>query len=367
MPRKDVCRWILYFMQHLHQTQAKTLADLVTAAVKVRLVSLAEIGRHLGHQTSIAAKHGIKRVDRFLANDRIEPTLAMTGVIRWLSRPSGRLIVSLDWVDLRSFPCLMLAAWHKGRAIPLLWQVLRWEDLARSQNDLEHGLLHLLRAALPEDVEVSVLADRGMGRAEMARVCQRLKFHYVIRIAPTAFIRHPRHTGRLAQMPVKPGQRTFLRQVVYRQHRPVIQHLAVYWPAKRSEPWYLMTDLETLPVKDLTRFYRRRMTIEEYFRDLKSRRTGWGLRLTLIRSPERLGRLLLLLAVAYLLLSALGLFIQRTVEPRVYASNNRAGEGSLFFLARWWIEHGRRPPSLGTILHELRAVLTEELVEENWG
>jgi len=27
MPRKDVCRWIPYFMQHLHQTQAKTLAE----------------------------------------------------------------------------------------------------------------------------------------------------------------------------------------------------------------------------------------------------------------------------------------------------------------------------------------------------
>jgi len=27
MPRKDVCRWTLYFMQRLHQTQAKTLTE----------------------------------------------------------------------------------------------------------------------------------------------------------------------------------------------------------------------------------------------------------------------------------------------------------------------------------------------------
>lgn len=364
--KNDVLRWILYFMQHLHQTQAKTLGNLVSATLEVPLISIAAIGRRLSGQTAIAAKHAIKRVDRFLSNDRIEPTEAMAGLVRWLAQPSRRLIVSLDWVDLRTFPCLMLAAWHKGRAIPLLWQVMRWEDLYKSQNDVEYGLLHLLRAYLPESVEVIVLADRGMGRAEMARVCQKLRFHYLIRIQPKVHITHARHTGRLETYPIQPGRSAFFRHARYRKLRPVVQNVAVYWHPKKKEPWYLMTDLEDLPVKTLTRFYRKRMTIEEYFRDLKSRRTGWGLRLHWIGRPERLGRLLLLLALAYLLLSALGLFAHRTYRPQAYASNNREHECSFFFLARWLIEHEHWPP-LGKVLKLLRHELTVELLEKNWG
>jgi len=96
---------------------------------------------------------------------------AMVGIARWLSLPAKRLIVSLDWVDIRSFPCLMLAAWQKGRALPLLWQVLRWEELAKSQNDLEYGLLHLLRAALPvagnDPARTPSRPDRGIGGGKL--------------------------------------------------------------------------------------------------------------------------------------------------------------------------------------------------------
>ena len=56
----------------------------------------------------------------------------------------------------------------------------------------------------------------------------------------------------------------------------------------------------------LTRIFARRMGIEEYFRDTKSKRNGFGLRLTLIRCPRRLERLLLVLALAYWLLVATG-------------------------------------------------------------
>jgi len=283
----------------------------------------------------------------------------MQGTLRWLSHSSKRLIVSIDWVDVRSFHVLMLAAWQKGRAIPLLWQVARWEDLHHSQNTLEYGLLGLLRTYLPEPVEILLLADRGFGRTEMAKVCQTLKIHYLIRIQCTVHVRHDRFTGRLEKFPVRSGRQAFFRQAVYRQKQSLVQNVVIYWHPKKPEPWFLMTDLATLPVKDLTRFYRKRMTIEEYFRDLKSRRTGWGMRLMLIRDPDRLARLLLLLALGYLLLTAVGLFVRRRVPPRAYASNNRPTECSGFFVGRWFLRHTGWPP-LQSVLIQLRKELSRE-------
>jgi hypothetical protein len=82
----------------------------------------------------------------------------------------------------------------------------------------------------------------------------------------------------------------------------VVQHVVVRWkpdlPAKRDEPWYLMTDLRRGAV-ELTNVYGKRMTVEELFRDGKSKQNGFALRHTKITKPERIDRLLLVLALAY--------------------------------------------------------------------
>ncbi len=49
------------------------------------------------------------------------------------------------------------------------------------------------------------------------------------------------------------------------------------------------------------------MSTEELFRDEKSLRYGWGLGQTQLSEPERLERLLLVLACAYMLLVLMGL------------------------------------------------------------
>jgi hypothetical protein len=366
MKHKEVLVWVSHCSGSLRGSQQKTIAAAVWAVLHVSYVSIAGIGRSLGVRTGVAAKHAIKRVDRLLSNHRFEPTEGMAGAIPWLSGPSKQLWVSLDWVKVRDFDVLVLAGWFRARAQPLLWHVTRWVDLRKSQNNLEYGLLQQLRAYVPPDVAVTVLADRGFGRAELARLCQGLSFHYVVRIQPSAHVTHERYAGRLRSLPLHPGQQILLRNARYRQAKPVTQSVAVYWHPGEDEPWYLMTDLPRLRPKTLARFYGRRMTIEEYFRDLKSRRQGWGLRMIQIRRPERLARLLLVLAIAYLILLALGRYARVHYPPREYASNNRPNECSYFLLAHWLLDLGKVPP-LRQALRELRHDLTAELKEQNWG
>jgi hypothetical protein len=145
MKAKEVTRLIICFCCYLRLNQAKTLSQLVIAATQLSRASLAQLGRNLSRQTNIATKHCIKRIDRFIGNHRVEPIEAMRGLVEWLARPRNKLLVSMDWVDIRNLKCLVLAAWLQGRAIPLLWVVYRYEDFYRSQNSIEYGLLKVFR------------------------------------------------------------------------------------------------------------------------------------------------------------------------------------------------------------------------------
>lgn len=361
MKPKEVRQWVTRMSRSISRPQAKTLGALAAAALVMVRATLAELGRKLACQTAVCAKHCIKRVDRFVGNDRLEPIEAMRSWVRWFCQHRGKLLVSIDWVDVRSFIAVVLAARLKGRAIPLLWMVTEYPLLFRSMNNLEEGLLRAFRTMIPPSTEVVVLADRGFGRCEMARLCQELRLHYIVRIRPNVQIVHEKFSGNLLDLPIRRGKTVLLRGALYRKSRPVQQNIAVCWPSEQSEPWFLMTDLDDLPVNSLCRIFGKRMTIEQLFRDAKSLRNGFALRLTLIHEPNRFSRLLLILAVAYLVLVAIGLHAQRHWPARRWASNNRTDECSLFSIGRAVLHLPL--PSLSLLLRCLRSFL----LSQNWG
>ncbi len=252
MNSMEVALWTSSICTGLRKSQAKTLGDLVSAALQLGRVSLSELGRLLAEARDGAAKHGIKRVWRFTANHRVHSSDAMQGPLQWLFHSRKRwknhpLVVSLDWTEVRGFHTLMAAAVIDGRGVPLLWASYEEGVLYKSQNNLEEGLLRLLKSLLPAWLTVIVVADRGFGRTELARICQQLGFHYVIRIKPDVYVESCVFRGRLDLLPVKRGTARLLCDVHFRRRNPVRQHVAVCWqqglPKDRDECWFLMTDL----------------------------------------------------------------------------------------------------------------------------
>ncbi len=228
---------------------------------------------------------------------------------------------------MRNFHTLVLAAVKKGRGIPLLWASYPEWEVFKSQNNLEEGLLRLFRTLVPDTVTVVLLADRGFGRTERARLCQEeLKFRYLIRIKSDVTIAHPSYRGLLHDYPVKKGMRRLLKGVRYRQKEPVTLNLVIRWkpglPTPHDEPRFLFTDLGETAVR-LTERYRQRMTIEELFRDEKNRRNGLALRNTQITQADRFDRLLLILALAYWLLTGIGLVARQQRSGPVQRLHHR--------------------------------------------
>ncbi len=365
MHRKEAIAWVVSVCaSSLRLSQAKTLAILVGSAMRVERISLANIGRAM----TGTVKHQIKRCWRFVANDRVETADAMAGVLkRVLKKRKKKLLISFDWTDIKSFQTLMASAVFKGRSIPICWASCNKHvyDGHKSRNAFEESLLLVLRSMIPQQVQVILLADRGFGRTELARFCQRHGFSYVIRIKPNVHVNCASYKGKLIDYPVHKGICKLLKSVAYRSHHAVTHNIVIRWvrdlPAKRDECWFLMTDLNAGPAQ-ISRLYGQRMTIEELFRDHKNKRNGWSLRDTKITRPDRLDRLLLILAIAYLLLCGVGLVALQSGTPGDWCSSTR-NECSVFTIGR--IMLSRRRTKLRDALAAIIAA-TEEAVP-NWG
>lgn len=73
-----------------------------------------------------------------------------------------------------------------------------------------------------------------------------------------------------------------------------------------KDAWYLATNCKDKKTREIINLYARRWKIEPYFRDVKDQRFGFGLSQTHIKSVERRDRLLLVVAIAYILFTLLG-------------------------------------------------------------
>jgi hypothetical protein len=129
-----------------------------------------------------------------------------------------------------------------------------------------------------------------------------------------------------------------------------------------QQPWFLATSL-TATAPQLARLLARRMGIMECFRDKKSINVGYGLRHVRLKRAEHLDRLLLILALAYLVLCGLGLYALGHLPPRPWCANHRKGEGGVFTIARRLLDYLQIP--MDRVLLEI-GLCTKSLTPK-WG
>ena len=89
-------------------------------------------------------------------------------------RPS--ITVAMDWTEFdddgQATIMLSLLTRH-GRATPLVWLTVETATLKNRRNGYEYQVLVRLAEALPADVQVCIVADRGFGDHKLYRVLTR--------------------------------------------------------------------------------------------------------------------------------------------------------------------------------------------------
>jgi hypothetical protein len=169
----------------LHAKRVLSLANATLGVIRTASLAVNTIGQGLALARGRVTKHAIKQVDRLLSNEGIDVDAALRHWIPYVVGSRTSINVAMDWTDFdadgQATIMLSLLTRH-GRATPLLWLTVDTATLKNHRNEYEYQALVRLADALPADIKVCIVSDRGFGDQKLYRVLtEELKFDYVIR------------------------------------------------------------------------------------------------------------------------------------------------------------------------------------------
>ena len=275
------------------KTQRQNLALLIATMLGVRSANLMDLAAGLPRD--------VARIDmrfqwlwRVLMNPLIEPDAIMAPFAREVMERqahSGQpivLIMDQSKVSDRHH-VLMLALRQGERALPVLWRVEATEGAIGF--DVQKTLLDAVLPLLPEAAEICLMADRFHGTADLIALCQENNWDYRIRLKGNLTVLDKQGrttTGELA------ATRGLALENVQLTAKKAMTNIVVIHDPGHAEPWIIAMAATPGYLKTLD--YSSRWAIEPMFSDFKSR--GFGIEDTQIQHPDRLARLMLVMALA---------------------------------------------------------------------
>ena len=314
------------FADDLHAKRVLSLANATLGVITSGSLAVSMIGQGLALARGLSTKHAIKQVDRLLSNEGIDVDAALRHWVRYIVGARTSINVALDWTDFdadgQATIMLSLLTSH-GRATPLMWLTVDTSTLKNRRNEYEYQVLVRLAEALPADVKVCLVADRGFGDHKLYRVLtEELHFDYVIRFRGNITVTSAEGETRTAAAWVKPGGLTrMLRGATVTAERYQVGAVVCVRDKEMKQAWCLATSIDAEAAKTVIKLYGRRWGIESGFRDFKDLRYGMGMGIIRISTPERRDRLLLLNAFAVALLTLLGAAGEALGYDRMLKSN----------------------------------------------
>jgi hypothetical protein len=237
-----------------------------------------------------------------------------------LSQSTVPLILDTTDIGLNCH-LLTVAVGYQRRALPVVWQA---GEGSRGHTDghLQVGLLNYTASLLPAAADVIVLGDGEFGHVQLLNWLQSTNsWSYCLRVASDTYIWYEDHWRRLDSFQVQPGETLWLQQVYLTRHA-AFGPLNVWltWDTKHNRLLPVVTNLD-LP-DEVTCWY--------------AKRPGFDLQTCRLRHPERICRLMLAVALAYLWMCFLGAIALMTGCAKFVDRTDRR-DRSLFTIGRLWL------------------------------
>jgi hypothetical protein len=329
------------FGDGLHALRVLSLANGVAGVLNASVLSIHAIGQAYGHLAKITGKSGIKQIDRLLSNDGIVLEDVMS---RWASYVVGdadSVVLAIDWTDFdaddHTTLCVYMITNH-GRAMPLAWRTVEKSKLKDRRTRYELEMVEALHSWLPEKVGITVLADRAFGNQELYNILDGLGWDYVIRFRGCIRVEAAHGKAHPAEEWLRiNGRPRMLKDARVTADRTAVGAVVAVKGRGMKEAWYLATSLKKRTAIEVVKLYGRRFTIEETFRDTKDLHFGMGLKATHIRDCARRDRMLLLVAIAYALITLLGAASEEAGLDRYLKANTvKRRTHSLYRQGLYW-------------------------------
>ena len=301
-----------------------------------------------------------QRLRRFLDNDLITQATHYQPLVRQAlgGLVGQRVNLLMDRVLISdSHNILVVSVGFRRRSIPLVW--LKYDHRGSSNVFDQKALIEEAAKLLPERVRISVHGDSEFRSTELFTWLRERDYDAMLGVDGRTYVynsNEPFEYGKTLNERV-PGLPKTLKKELVGNHRksPVLYLENVYlgqenyfgpinviswWQHDTHGKIVLHTVMTNLPATKATKIFGgRRMWIETVFRDLQS--GGFDLDKTGIKNKERMVRLLILIAIAYLWLVSIGRWVVKRGYRRIIDDGtSRNWQYSLFQMGVGWLQRG---------------------------
>ena len=340
-----IMKWLDRNLQDIRRSRRKTLAHIAAGAMRMKGVGVLALGRAM--EGPAIAKHRIKRVDRFLANEDLERFAISEALFNILRGEDRHPLVLVDWTDRHAFEQLVLSIPRDGRSMPFHAITIKSTKLGNESKGAliraEQEILRQLHAMCPAGVEPIIVADRGFGNERWISDVTKWGWRFVQRLSMNHYVETAHHIGTIPELGIRRGYRpkdwgwgTMGEDT--RDDKTRFRLVTVFhWEA--DEPWYLITNIEDMEARKITAIYEKRWYTETMFRDLKNRKWGMGMDEVRLTTVERTATHFIIVVIAYLLLSAFGAFAEtRNFGEQLKANTDKSRALSLAAIGNHFID-----------------------------
>jgi len=140
----------------------KSLLTTANSLIHGSASTLTAMGRHSASLHNKSEKHGIKRVDRLLGNQRLHQERHLYyQLIARLFICTNNPLIHIDWSTVYNYNFVMLRAAIsiKGRAVTIYEEV--HTEIKHNNNQVHESFIAHLKAILPEGVKPIICTDAG--------------------------------------------------------------------------------------------------------------------------------------------------------------------------------------------------------------
>ena len=277
----------------LNKAKVKGLADLAATALQSRSCNSGEwMAIMPRHECDKKSKE--RYINRFLSNKSLDPIQVMGGFVPELiemhAQGNKTVIIMMDQSKItNNKECLMISLRVGKRGIPIAWKVI--ETKGAIGFNIQKELLDAVSQWIPEDTDVTLLADRFYGTSALVSWCKDHGWDYLIRLKGNLIFQHA--GGEITPTDAHQLKLSELKEATF-NNTNIKTHMGILKEEGHPEPWFIAMSAD--PSKETVLSYGQRWGIEAMFCDFKSK--GFGITSTHLTDPKRIERLILVLTIA---------------------------------------------------------------------
>lgn len=381
----------------VHNYRLNAIMDVAYGLQQSKNLSLTAMGRKINTQTNV--KNKIKKVDRLEGNKHLHNELEYlySGLSKYVftylshnTTDSMPIIIDLCFIkDRYDIQMLSAEVACKGRSIPLYREVFAKGDL---KNRAKQFLFNLSKC-VPSSAKILVIMDAGFGEKWFKEI-ENNNWYWLSRIRQGKSIKLSKSDNWISAKDVfaNIGVRaksyndasimvthdrkcriiTKKSSSINTRKRPLKVIASKYnygngaFSRAAKEPWILATNLPTkYDATSIVIYYKKRMQIEESFRDLKSTQFGLGARHVRTNCISRWAVKLLLAAVVQIIFWIIGIIGHSKDFQRKFQANTVRNKKvfSYFYLGQLIIEHDM-VKELDIKFNEVPQIINQELARQ---